>query len=102
MTSPEKVDIRSQGVSELDRVVHEPARLMILMYLYALESADFVFLLRATELTDLAVDMGSGYMGYLTTPPRMIGPPRNARLTTAAVFGHVVELLVHYHEEIER
>jgi DNA-binding MarR family transcriptional regulator len=51
MTTPEDVDIRSQGVSELDRVVHEPARLMSLMYLYALESADFVFLLRATELT---------------------------------------------------
>lgn len=32
-------------------MVHEPARLMILMYLYSVEKADFVFLLNATELT---------------------------------------------------
>jgi DNA-binding MarR family transcriptional regulator len=40
-----------RGLAEIDRVVHEPARLMILMYLYAVEQADFVFLLNATELT---------------------------------------------------
>lgn len=49
---------KKQGLEEglrmltnIDRVVHEPARLKILMYLYALDSADFVFLLNATELT---------------------------------------------------
>jgi DNA-binding MarR family transcriptional regulator len=51
MSSSGDVDIKSQGPSNLDRIVHEPARLKILMYLYTLESADFVFLLRATELT---------------------------------------------------
>lgn len=35
----------------IDRVVHEPARLMILLVLSSLEEADFVFLLHATELT---------------------------------------------------
>lgn len=35
----------------IDRIVHEPARLMILAYLYVVESADFVFLLRQTNLT---------------------------------------------------
>jgi DNA-binding MarR family transcriptional regulator len=43
-----------EGLRELaviDRVVHEPARLMILMYLYAVEQADFIYLLNATELT---------------------------------------------------
>jgi DNA-binding MarR family transcriptional regulator len=39
------------GLAEVDRVVHEPARLMILMVLYGVESADFTFLLNATELT---------------------------------------------------
>jgi len=39
------------GLAEVDRVVHEPARLMILMVLYGFESADFTFLLNATELT---------------------------------------------------
>jgi DNA-binding MarR family transcriptional regulator len=37
-------------LAEVDRVVHEPARLMILMYLYSIEEADFVFLLNATQL----------------------------------------------------
>ncbi len=35
----------------IDRIVHEPARLMILALLYPLESADFLFLLRETGLT---------------------------------------------------
>ncbi len=35
----------------VDRVIHEPARLMILLYLYSVEKADFVFLINATELT---------------------------------------------------
>jgi DNA-binding MarR family transcriptional regulator len=36
---------------ELDRVVHEPARLKIMAYLYVVTSADFVFLLSRTGLT---------------------------------------------------
>jgi len=35
----------------IDRVIHEPARLLILSYLYVVESADFLFLLRQTNLT---------------------------------------------------
>ncbi len=35
----------------VDRVVHEPSRLTILMHLYSIEKADFVFLLNATGLT---------------------------------------------------
>ncbi len=35
----------------IDRIVHEPARLMILALLYHLESADFLYLLRETGLT---------------------------------------------------
>ncbi|MFA9406714.1 MAG: winged helix-turn-helix domain-containing protein [Anaerolineales bacterium] len=38
-------------IADIDRVVHEPARLMILLFLYALESSDFLFLMNATELT---------------------------------------------------
>ncbi len=40
-----------RGLAEIDRVVHEPARLMVLMCLYAVAKADFVFLLHATELS---------------------------------------------------
>ncbi|MBM3325919.1 MAG: transcriptional regulator [Calditrichaeota bacterium] len=35
----------------LDRIIHEPARLLIVTHLAAVESADFVFLLRQTGLT---------------------------------------------------
>ena len=46
-------DIENQGSAELqiDRVVHEPARLKILAYLSVVKSADFVFLLSRTGLT---------------------------------------------------
>jgi DNA-binding MarR family transcriptional regulator len=40
-----------QPLADIDRIVHEPARLMILAVLYVVESADFVFLLNQTGLT---------------------------------------------------
>ena len=40
-----------QPITELDRVVHEPARLAILALLYVVESADFLFVMRQTGLT---------------------------------------------------
>jgi DNA-binding MarR family transcriptional regulator len=39
-------------LAEVDRLVHEPARLMILMVLYTVEYADFTFLTNVTKLTD--------------------------------------------------
>ena len=36
---------------DLDRLIHEPARLTLLSHLYVLEAADFVFLMRETGLT---------------------------------------------------
>jgi DNA-binding MarR family transcriptional regulator len=35
----------------IDPIIHAPARLMLLTYLYVVESADYVFLLRLTGLT---------------------------------------------------
>lgn len=35
----------------LDQIIHAPARLMVLTYLYVVESADYVFLMRQTGLT---------------------------------------------------
>ena len=43
-------DADFSGLSELDRMVYEPARLAILATLAGCESADFEFLLRATGL----------------------------------------------------
>jgi hypothetical protein len=38
-------------LSGVDRIIHEPARLVIVSLLYAVEEADFVFLQRESELT---------------------------------------------------
>ena len=38
-------------VAEVDRLIHEPARLMIVTILFAVNSADFLYLQRETELT---------------------------------------------------
>jgi DNA-binding MarR family transcriptional regulator len=42
-------DLRS--ITEVDRVIHEPARLLIVALLSAVREADFVFLQRETGLT---------------------------------------------------
>ena len=47
-------DIANEGLqplAEIDRVIHEPARLLILAYLSVVESADFLFLMNQTNLT---------------------------------------------------
>lgn len=40
-----------RALADVDRVIHEPARLILVAILYAVESADFLFLLRETGLT---------------------------------------------------
>jgi DNA-binding MarR family transcriptional regulator len=39
------------SIIDIDKVIHEPARLMIIAHLYVLESADFLFLKQQTGLT---------------------------------------------------
>jgi len=38
-------------LADIDQVIHASARLMVLTYLYVVESADYVFLTRMTGLT---------------------------------------------------
>lgn len=40
-----------RGLTELDRLIHEPARMLIVTILSTVESADFLFLQRETDLT---------------------------------------------------
>lgn len=40
-----------QNPQDIDRIIHEPARLLILAHLYIVEKADFTYLLHQTELT---------------------------------------------------
>ena len=41
----------NRGPSNIDRLIHEPARLIIMTMLNVVESADFLFLQRETSLT---------------------------------------------------
>jgi DNA-binding MarR family transcriptional regulator len=56
-------------LADIDQVIHAPARLMVLTYLYVVESADYVFLLRLTGLTwgNLATHLSKlEEAGYIT------------------------------------
>jgi DNA-binding MarR family transcriptional regulator len=45
------MDTAVRRINDLDRLIHEPARLMIVTILAATESADFLYLERETGLT---------------------------------------------------
>ena len=51
MSKSKEVSEELQPIASIDRLIHEPARLMIMSYLYVVESADFTFLMRQTGLT---------------------------------------------------
>ena len=50
MNRPEVASI-ALNLKEIDRLIHEPARLLVLALLYVVESADFTFLMNQTGLT---------------------------------------------------
>lgn len=62
-----------QQLAGIDRIVHEPARLMIVALLAQVEEADFQYLLQATGLTkgNLSVHLSkledAGYVGIQKT-----------------------------------
>jgi DNA-binding MarR family transcriptional regulator len=71
---------------DIDRVIHAPARLMMLTYLYVVELADFVFLMRLTDLTwgNLSAHMSKlEEAGYVEVEKKFIGkkPHSVAKLT---------------------
>lgn len=43
--------IGKKSITKIDRLIHEPARYMIMSNLYVIESADFLFLKNQTGLT---------------------------------------------------
>jgi DNA-binding MarR family transcriptional regulator len=50
MVAPQQ-DQDLHPLADIDLVIHAPARLMVLTYLYVVESVDYVYLLRLTGLT---------------------------------------------------
>lgn len=81
--------VDSQGLAplaNLDRLIHEPARLMMMAYLYVVEAADFLFLVRQTGLTlgNLSSHMSKlEAAGYIEVEKKFVGkkPHTMLRLT---------------------
>ena len=51
MADLQKDQSELRQVADVDQVIHAPARLAVLTYLYVVESADFIFLRNLTGLT---------------------------------------------------
>ena len=51
MSSLEPEKQYRQSITGIDRLIHEPARYLIMAYLFVVDSADALFLQRQTELT---------------------------------------------------
>ncbi len=74
MNHPETKGFRP--LADIDRIIHEPARFMILALLYVVEKADFVFLLKQTGLTwgNLSSHMSKlEEAGYITVEKKFVG-----------------------------
>jgi DNA-binding HxlR family transcriptional regulator len=76
-----------QSLSELDRVIHEPARLLLVALLSSVDSADFLFLLKESRLTkgNLSVHLSRlEEAGYLVVKKSFRGkiPHTEFRLTS--------------------
>ena len=75
-----------EPISNIDRLIHEPARLMIMAYLYVVDRADFLFLVRQTGLTlgNLSSHMSKlEAAGYIDVEKQFVGkkPRTLLRLT---------------------
>jgi DNA-binding MarR family transcriptional regulator len=61
--------------NDIDRLIHEPARLMILGQLYVVEGADFLFLMRRLGLTQGNLSSHLGKLegaGYVTVQKEFV------------------------------
>ncbi len=47
----EQLPINDSNIQDVDRLIHEPSRLIIMAHLYVVQSADFLFLQNQTQMT---------------------------------------------------
>jgi DNA-binding transcriptional ArsR family regulator len=92
-------DLRS--IVEIDRLIHEPARLVIVAILSAVESADFLYLLKETDLTKGNLSSHLSRLeeaGYVAIEKTFVGKMTRTtcRLTSD---GH--KAFLHYREQIQ-
>lgn len=79
-------NLERHPLADIDQVIHAPARLMVLTYLYVVESVDYVFLMRLTGLTwgNLSTHLGKlEEAGYIAMDKEFKGkkPHTTIRLT---------------------
>jgi DNA-binding MarR family transcriptional regulator len=82
-----------EDIDPLDRLVHEPARLVILTALASCASADFVFLQRLTRLTNgnLSAHLSKlNEAGMVAIEKRFIDKKPNTRIAITAKGRHAV------------
>jgi DNA-binding MarR family transcriptional regulator len=95
--SEKKVNTSLISLTEVDRLVHEPARLAVMALLYVIDSADFTFLMNQTGLTwgNLSAHMSKlEEAGYIEVEKSFKGrrPNTSLRLSPqgrAAIRGYV-------------
>jgi DNA-binding transcriptional ArsR family regulator len=83
-----------EAIDPLDRLVHEPARLVILTALASCASADFVFLQRVTRLTNgnLSAHLSKLFeTGLVTIEKRFIGRKPNTHVAITPKGRHAVD-----------
>jgi DNA-binding MarR family transcriptional regulator len=83
-----------EDIDPLDRLVHEPARLVILTALASCASADFVFLQRVTRLTNgnLSAHLSKLYgAGLVTIEKRFVDRKPNTLVAITAKGRRAVE-----------
>ena len=72
------------GVKDIDKLIHEPARLILLANLFVVESADFLFLMNQTGLTfgNLSSHMSRlEAAGFINVEKEFVDKKPNTRLS---------------------
>jgi DNA-binding MarR family transcriptional regulator len=72
------------SIKEFDKLIHEPARLLIISHLYVVEGADFLFIMRQTGMTfgNLSAHMSRlEEAGYIEVEKGFVGKKPNTRLS---------------------
>lgn len=96
-----------QHISEIDKLIHEPARLAIMSQLYVVQSADFLFLLPQTGLTTGNLSRHISKLeeaGYVKVEKEFVGkkPHTIVQLTEEGrvVFKEYIETMKHIMDEL--
>jgi DNA-binding MarR family transcriptional regulator len=102
MTTDERDARGVMPPGEIDRLIHEPARLMIMSYLFVVESADFLFLMRQTGMTQGNLSSHLSKLeqaGYIEVEKKFVGKkPR----TMIRATGPGREAFQDYRQRMER